>query len=244
MLVYNEAGTIEPVIRSYYDKVISRIPGSEFIIAEDGSTDGTKDILLKLSKELPLKLIIGPERKGYAQAFRDALGLPKNEIIFLSDSGGKHDPEDFWKLYETIGKAEMVVGVKTNRQDSWFRKLLTWGYNKVINAYFAASFHDIDCGFRLVKKEALSAVLKDPWIFKELISSEFSLRIAGLGYKIKEVPVSYASRQGPSRGLPLKKIPKAIFQVLSSFPKLKKAIAKARIERRETSAPSLNERGS
>lgn len=224
MLVHNEAETIEPVIRAYYDKVIAKIPGSEFIIAEDGSSDGTKEVLLNLSKEIPLRLVLESGRKGYAKAFRDVLKLPNNEIVFQSDAGGKHDPEDFWKLYEKIDEADLVIGVKTNRQDSWFRKTLTKGYNLAVNLYFKTNFHDIDSGFRLIKKNVAEAVLKDPWLFKELIASEFGLRAAGLGFKIAEAPISYQSRVGSSRGLPLKKIPKAIFHVLSTFPKLKNSL--------------------
>src|SRR3989344_4615711 len=217
MLVHNEAETIEKVIRDYYDMVVGKIPGSEFIVAEDESTDGTQAILSRLAKEIPLCLVQGDGRKGYARAFRDALALPGKEIIFLSDSGGKHDPMDFWKLYEEIGEVDMVIGVKTNRQDSWFRRFLTRGYNQVVNLYFGSDFHDIDSGFRLVKKSVVRAALKSVWIFPELIASEFSLRIYAQGFKIKEVPVSYQARRGPSRGLPLKKIPGAIWQVLSRF---------------------------
>lgn len=224
MLVYNEAGTIEKVIREYYDQVVKRIPGSEYIIAEDGSTDGTKEILARLAKETPLRLVQGRERKGYAQAFRNALSLPRNDIIFLSDSGGKNDPSDFWKLYERIDAADMVIGVRSGRQDSWFRKILTWGYNQIINLYFSSDLKDIDSGFRLVKKKAVQETLKQNWIFPELISSEFTLRIRAKGFRIEEVPITYRSREGRSRGLPLKKIPAAIWRVISKFPILKKEL--------------------
>lgn len=227
MLVHNEADTIESVIKEYYEKVISKIPGSEFIVAEDGSTDNTKEILKKLASVLPLRLEMKDERKGYARAFRDALSLPKNNIIFLSDSGGKHDPADFWKLYEKIKNSDMVIGVKTNREDSLFRKLLTRGYNLIVNLYFGADFKDIDSGFRLIWKKAIREVLSVPWIFPELVSSEISLRIQKKGFKIDQVPVSYRARIGPSRGLPLKKIPSAVWQVLLKFSALKKEISPA-----------------
>ncbi|HTY13487.1 MAG TPA: glycosyltransferase family 2 protein [Candidatus Omnitrophota bacterium] len=225
MMVHNEAETIGPVVREYHDKILSRLPGSEFIIAEDGSNDGTKEILKALAREIPLRLEMGEERRGYANAFRRALGLPRNEIIFLSDSGGKHDPEDFWKLYGRIGGADLVIGVKTDRRDSAFRKLMTWGYNRAVNLYFGSRFRDIDSGFRLIRKSALRKALSVPWIFPELISSEVSLRLFASGARIEQVPVSYRQRIGPSRGLPLKKIPKAIWQVLRLFPALKKEIS-------------------
>ena len=54
------------------------MPHSVLIIAEDGSTDGTKEVLERLQKELPFELISGQARKGYTRAFKDALALGKN----------------------------------------------------------------------------------------------------------------------------------------------------------------------
>ena len=65
ILVWNEADVIEEVVKDYYSKIICKSPGSELIVAEDGSDDGTKEILTKLATELPIKLIMGEKRKGY-----------------------------------------------------------------------------------------------------------------------------------------------------------------------------------
>ena len=108
--VYNEVEVIEKVIRDFYDKVISKIDGAQFIIAEDGSNDGTKEVLKRLSEEIPIMLVMGDERKGYTRAVKDALKLPEHDIIFFSDSDGQQEPDDFWELikyiddYETFSK--------------------------------------------------------------------------------------------------------------------------------------------
>lgn len=83
ILVYNEAEIIEKVINDFYNSVINKIPGSEFIVAEDGSTDGTKEILQRICQSIPIRLVCGDERKGYTRAMRDAFGLPENDLIFL-----------------------------------------------------------------------------------------------------------------------------------------------------------------
>ena len=223
MLVYNEAEIIEKVIREYYDKVASKLDNVEFIIAEDGSTDGTKEILKRLATELPLRLESGETRKGYVQAYKDSIRLPKKEVIFFTDSSGKHDPDDFWKMIDFIPDYDVVSGCKIKRKDPVYRILMTKVFNTLVNLYFGTSFKDIDSGFKLIKKDAMLSILQDEWIVSDLISFEVMVRLAYRGYRIKEVPVSHKKREnGPSRGLPLKKIPKVVLRILSNFRRVKK----------------------
>jgi len=89
--VYNEGDVIEKVVRDFYAKVVSKVPGSELIVAEDGSTDNTKAILGRLAEELPIRLVSSDERKGYTRAVKDALKLPRFDLVFFSDSDGQQD---------------------------------------------------------------------------------------------------------------------------------------------------------
>ena len=70
--VYNEAATIERVLRELATKVANKLGDVEFIVAEDGSSDGTKDVLARLAPELKLRLVTGAARKGYTRAVQDA----------------------------------------------------------------------------------------------------------------------------------------------------------------------------
>ena len=223
--VYNEVDTIESEIRRFNKIIVKRIPGSEFIVAEDGSTDGTKDIIYRLIDELGIIHSTSNERKGYKKALEDAFKLAKCPYIFFSDTGNKHDPEDFWKLYPYRDDYDLVIGVKTNRADQLYRRFLTWGYNKLISLYFRVNVMDADSGFRIYKSELVKKIMEEEWIFKELITSELTLRSIFSGYKIKEIPVSYKQRKGQSRGLPLNKILGVIVRILFSFPKLRKTLS-------------------
>ena len=75
--VYNESETIESEIRNIHDVIVSKIPGSEFIVAEDGSNDGTKEIISLLVKELGIIHSTSEERKGYKKALKDAFLIAK-----------------------------------------------------------------------------------------------------------------------------------------------------------------------
>ncbi|MEG2624152.1 MAG: glycosyltransferase family 2 protein [Clostridia bacterium] len=222
MLVYNEAEIIEKVIREYYDSVFLELPDAEFIIAEDGSNDGTKEILKRLNEELNIRLVSGDARKGYVKAYRDSIKLPIKDVIFFTDSSGKQYPEDFWDMYSHTDDYEIVSGYKVKRRDPFYRIVITKMFNALVNLYYGTHFKDIDSGFKLIDRKAMLDVLGDDWICTDLISFETMIRLAYRGYKIKEVPVRHRPREnGSSRGLPLKKIPKVVKMVLSNFRSVK-----------------------
>jgi len=222
--VFNEAGTIEQEIREIHAEVIQKLPGSELIVAEDGSTDGTKEILARLKSELGIIHSTGAERKGYAKAFRDAVALVKNPYVFFSDTGGKQDFADFWKLYPFCENFGIVSGYRTARRDQLYRRLMTWTYNFLLRVYFHVHFRDADAGFRIYQISVIRKIVNETWVNRHLISSELALRAVYSGFEVKEVPVLYRQRAGVSRGLPPGKIPKVIVSVLKNFSQLKKIL--------------------
>lgn len=225
--VYNEAETIERELREIHAEIVVKLPGSELIVAEDGSTDGTKEILARLKDELGIIHSTAPERKGYAKAFRDAVTLARNPYVFFSDTGGKLDFREFWKLYEYRHEYDVLSGTRNQRTDQWYRRLLTWSYNALLRAYFRVDLRDADAGFRLYRAEVIRKISGEPWINKYLIASELALRAIYSGYSFREIPIAYRQRAGSSRGLPLTTIPRATGSVVRNFPRLKRAITAA-----------------
>ena len=215
MPVHNESKVIERVVRTYYNNFFKKCKNSEFIIAEDGSDDGTKDILKRLKKEIPFKLLTSDERKGYARGVKDALKLATKDYVFFSDSGGGHAPNDFWKLAEFIKDYDMVIGYKEIRKDLLNRIILSRGYNFIIGLIFNIWFRDIDCGFRIIKKSVIDDILKETNTLNYCIFSEFTIRAYKKGYKIKEYPVKHFRRyiEKIKTFAPLK-LPKIILSLL------------------------------
>ena len=223
--VFNEAKTIEQEIREIHAEIIQKLPGSELIVAEDGSTDGTKEIIGCLKRELGIIHSTSAERKGYAQAFRDAVALVRHPHVFFSDTGGKQNFADFWKLYSYRDQYGIVSGVRTGRRDQFYRRLMTWVYNFLLRLYFHVNLHDADAGFRIYQTPLIRKIANETWVNRHLISSELALRAIYSGCQVKEVPVLYRQRAGASRGLPPAKIPKVIVGVLKNFSRLKQVLA-------------------
>jgi glycosyltransferase involved in cell wall biosynthesis len=225
LLAYNEAQTIEKEVNLFYDKIIAKIPGSEFIVSEDGSIDGTSEILQRLSAEGKIIHLTSTVRKGYKKALIDAVLSARNNFIFFSDSGLKHNPDDFWNLYTHVDCCDLIVGKKTNRKDQLYRRFLTASYNFFIRKYFRIeNVHDADSGFKLFNANVVKSVFRRPLLFSDLISSEIVIRTVYSNLTYMEVDVEYEGREGESRGLPLKRVPKVIVKVLRDIRLLKKEL--------------------
>lgn len=226
MLVHNEAAVIEHVVRGFHREIVSRLPGSEFIIAEDGSRDGTTEILERLRDELGLRLSHRDERRGYTRALRDALTLPRHDVILFSDSDGQHDPADFWRLARRIPYCDMVVGFKRPRRDPRYRVLMSRVFNRLVGALFELRLHDVNCGFRLMRRRLVEDLLRDEWQMRACTFTEFTIRAFYRGYAIQEAPIRHLPRPfGASRGVPLAGIPRSVLHVLGQFRDLRRKIA-------------------
>ena len=221
LIVHNEADTIEKEIQDIQKVILSRLPGSELIIAEDGSTDGTKEIIAGYLHDSAVIHSTGGQRKGYAKALRDAMNLAKNPYIFFSDTGSKFDMDDFWKLYERRRDHELIIGVRAKRTDQLHRRFLTLAYNFILRKYFKVDVRDADSGFRIYNRALGDKLCSEDWMNTALISSELTLRAKFSGVRIGYVEINYRQRSGISRGLPPQKMMNAIISVLKNFPRLK-----------------------
>ncbi|MBV8519226.1 MAG: glycosyltransferase family 2 protein [Acidobacteria bacterium] len=224
LLAHNEAATIQREIAAFHETVIRHLPHAEFIIAEDGSADGTRALIEEIQPRYGFRITGAPERLGYARAVRNAVAASHGAFLFICDAGEKHDPADFWRLWERRHDADVVIGRKTNRTDQWYRQLMTFALNVYIRALFGIDALDSDSGMRLYNRRVADDVFNDALFFRGFISTEIVLRAAAKGLRFLEVPVSYRQREGESRGLPVRSMPRAIRRLLADSWRLKREL--------------------
>lgn len=192
--VHNESFIIEQTLRNYVAELRGRIPDLEVIVAEDGSTDDTQEILTRLAGELPLRLFLGAARKGYQRALKDAMARATKEWLFVVDSDYQFEPIDFWRLEPLRASHDVILGTKTPRRDPFYRIFLAAGYNVLLRLLFHVPYPDMDTGFRLYRR-ALVDRLAPQVRFMTFFNAEFVLRAHFAGARIACVPVPHYARK-------------------------------------------------
>ena len=107
--VYNEAGLMEQVLQRV---LASPVEGKEVVVVNDGSKDGTGEVLAKLQQQLPIRVITHPTNRGKGAAVRSGFQAATGEIVIIQDADLEYDPGDYPTLMRPIleGKAEVVLG--------------------------------------------------------------------------------------------------------------------------------------
>jgi glycosyltransferase involved in cell wall biosynthesis len=213
--VHNEVHAIEKVVLEIYNTIGSKMP-LEIVLSEDGSTDGTKEAIKRISEKVPLKALLSPMRKGYARGIIDGLNYVKTNYVLITDSDGQHDPEDFWKLWELRKEYDIVSGWRVKRADSLQRKIMSKTFQFMTKKLFGLpSFRDITAPFKLMRTEVAKAIANECKYMKESFWTEFTIRAYKKKLKIAEVPVTHRTRLGgTTRVYKIWKIPAIVIRQL------------------------------
>jgi dolichol-phosphate mannosyltransferase len=201
---YNEKENVERMIR----KVFSLPKSFHVLIVDDGSPDGTGDIVKSLQNEFNSQLHL-LERKGklglgtaYIAGFK--WGLEKGyEYIFEMDCDFSHNPDDLVRLYEgcTIGGGDLSVGsryTKGGKVDNWpwNRLLMSSGASIYVNLVLWMGVKDPTAGFICYSRKVLEAIdLDDIRFIGYAFQIEMKYSAKRLGFKIVEVPIKFIDRQ-------------------------------------------------
>ena len=222
MPVFNEGDTIRSTLLEASRKIPRIYDNIVFAVSEDGSTDNTKDALVSMASEMPnLQVHLGPRRKGYPGAAKDAiLGVDgKTDYILFMDSDGQYDPTDFGLLWREMKKsdADMVVGNRMNRVETPVRVFLSTGLRILEKIMFRTKQRDITSAFRLMRVGPAQSIAREVKYSKYNFWLEFTAIASLCGYRMQEVPVVYRAREGTSRVYSGSKILEAAVQELTTI---------------------------
>lgn len=223
--VHNESFIIEHTLRTYFHALNGKIVDFEVVVIEDGSTDDTKTILQRLADELPIKLYMSHERKGYQRAIIEAISHATKPWLFIVDSDYQFAAIDFWQLEPYRDNFDIILGMKFPRRDPFHRILLSKGYNFLLRFFFQVPYRDMDTGFRLIRRDIaleLAPLVKHMSFF----TAEFVIWAHYFNYKIIEVPVPHYERKiGSTTIFYNTKLLKICLDQLLGMQKLKKEIS-------------------
>jgi dolichol-phosphate mannosyltransferase len=205
--IHNEAESIAATVREIFDAV-SRLARLEFLLCEDGSKDNTKQVLRELVKEVPAKLLMSEQRKGYARAVRDGMLELQAPFLLCLDSDGQCDPQDFRKFWENRNAADVLIGWRVQRADTLLRRAMSRTFFLIWKCLYRVRIHDPSCPVVLARKEVIDEIAVEMGAMREGFWWEFSARVSRLGYTIKEFPVHHRRRAaGVTQVYRLRKLP-------------------------------------
>jgi dolichol-phosphate mannosyltransferase len=228
---HNEGASIGGTLRDFHRTVAvdGRIP-IRFVVCEDGSTDDTVPVLQKLAKEIPLKLISDPVRKGYSRAVIDGMRASDAEWVAFIDSDGQCDPHDFVRLVALREGADLIMGWRNPRSDPWIRKAMSGAFGFVYRRLFDVRVRDPSCPYLLVRRPGLQKVLAgNVGILKQGFWWEFLARARAAGLRIAETPVRHRHRSsGVTQVYRPTKVPRIAAEHLVGLLKLKRELDRSK----------------
>ncbi|HEY73179.1 MAG TPA: glycosyltransferase family 2 protein [Thermoflexia bacterium] len=188
----------------------------EIILVNDGSADRTGEIGRELEQRIPnFRLVEHYPNRGYGGSLKAGFAAASKELIAFTPADKQFDFSEITLLLERLDEADIVSGYRADRQDAFIRKLNALGWNTVVRLLFGRLCRDIDCGFKLFRREILEHVniASDG----AMIDTEFLAGAKSRGYRITDVPVTHLPRvTGEATGANLKVIVKA-FRDLARF---------------------------
>ncbi|HZX12842.1 MAG TPA: glycosyltransferase family 2 protein [Thermodesulfobacteriota bacterium] len=192
---YNEAKNIEGTVSEAISYLREKFEQFEIIVVNDGSVDGTREVVERLSLSNPkIVLVNHPINFGYGSALRSGFERASLDYIFFMDSDGQFKISDVDRLLPFIENYDVIVGYRGKRADSFIRSLNTRIYHLYIRFLFGLKVRDIDCAFKLFPKSAYDAI-KPIKSDGALFSAEFLIKLTKKGFRLREVPVRHFPRR-------------------------------------------------
>jgi len=195
MPVYNESKTIREIVRRVLDVPIEK----ELLIVDDGSTDGTRDILRELDGKDGVRVFLQPVNQGKGAAVSVGFQHAEGDVVVVQDADLEYDPNEYPKLLAPIadGHADVVYGSRFlgggARRVLYFwhtvgNRFLTLASNMFTNL----NLTDMETCYKMFRREVVQSMRIESRRFG--IEPEITAKVARRGYRIFEVPISYYGR--------------------------------------------------
>lgn len=192
---YNEKATIREIIRRVAE---SKVP-SEILVVDDGSVDGTRDILRELDGKNGLRVIYHEKNQGKGSAVRTGIEHAQGDVLLIQDADLEYNPRDYPALLQPIeeGIADVVYGSRF--LGGARRPILFWNMvaNKILtlvtNVLYNNILTDMETGYKVFRKEIVKGMKLRARGFE--FEPEFTAKVLKRHARIFEVPITFNPRE-------------------------------------------------
>jgi len=203
---YNEEENIRGTVEKALDFLPLVADTYEVIIVNDGSSDATGRVAGELESEHPaVRVITHDHNRGYGAAIKTGFASSRYAYVFFTDGDGQFDIQELAKFAELAPECDIVAGYRIKRNDPFYRVMNAKAYNLLVRILFGLHLRDIDCAFKVIRKDVINAVdLKSE---SQFVSAEFLIKAKKMGYSIRETGAHHYPRQhGTPTGNSIKSI--------------------------------------
>ncbi|MEO8439035.1 MAG: glycosyltransferase [Spartobacteria bacterium] len=193
---FNEQESLAEFCRELKVVLENMTPGAEVILIDDGSTDGSAQTMDAIAMTWPqCRIYCLAENEGQSAALLFGFGKARAPIIITMDGDGQNDPRDIPRLLARLGAADMVVGTRTARRDSWARRKISRIANLIRGYWLRDGVSDAGCALKVFRREVVRTFIP----IRTLYSFMPALAVAA-GFRVVEEPVNHRPRRhGQSR---------------------------------------------
>jgi glycosyltransferase involved in cell wall biosynthesis len=197
---YNEADNIEAMAAEAAPALESVTDDYEIIVVDDGSKDGTGAVTRQVMEHYPhVRLIQHPVNQGFGAAVFTGFTNAQKEWIFYTDADRQFVLSELEHFVPLMDRADLIAGYRAPRRDPFLRVLYGKGWSMLCTLLFGYTVRDVDCGFKLFRREIIEELAPKIRSRGATFSIEWLVRAKRAGYRFVEIPVSHRPRVAGSQ---------------------------------------------
>ena len=166
----------------------------ELVVVDDGSRDGTAAIVDHLAATRDgVRVVRHASNRGYGAAVRSGIAAARGEWVFFTDGDGQFDPAVLVDVVCALGDADVVLGWRAARADTWRRRAFTRGWNAIVRRLLGVAVRDVNCAVKLFRRGLVDDAAL--WADGGAISAELLAHLARRRARVVEVAVPHLPRR-------------------------------------------------
>ena len=192
--VYNEVESIQVIL----ERVQAQKLAHEIIVVDDGSKDGTRDVLAKLDGKNSVRVILHEKNKGKGAAVRTGMAAALGDVLLIQDADLEYDPRDYPTLLKPLneGIADVVYGSRflggSHRVAMFWHMVANRMLTFMTNILYNTILTDMETGYKVFRREILNGMVLHANSFD--FEPEFTAKILKRHFRIFEVPITFNPR--------------------------------------------------